>query len=89
MCCIVALMGLIGPRAAFLFAWIFTDEVNQSIDSFWVKLLGLVFLPWTALFWAIAWAPIQEVSGFGWVLVFFGVALDIGSYTSGAYSRRD
>mgnify|MGYP003504255300 CR=1 FL=1 len=32
MCCIVALMGLVGPRVAFLFAWIFTDEVNQSID---------------------------------------------------------
>ena len=30
MCCIVALMGLIGPRVAFLFAWIFTDEVDQA-----------------------------------------------------------
>lgn len=89
MCCIIALMGLVGPRVAFLFAWIFTNEVDQSIDSFWVKLLGLVFLPWTALFWAIAWAPIQEVSGFGWFLVLFGVALDFGSYTSGDYSRRN
>ncbi len=89
MCCVVALMGLIGPRVAFLFAWAFTDEVNQSIDSFWMKLLGLVFLPWTALFWAIAWAPLQQVSGFGWFLVFLGLAFDITSYTSGAYSRRD
>ena len=89
MCCIFALAGLIGPRVAFLALWVFSDEVNQSIDSFWVKLLGLVFLPWTALFWAIAWAPIQEVSGFGWFLVFFGVVLDISAYTSGAYSRRD
>ena len=87
MCCIVALMMLIGPRVAFVFAWLFTDEVDQSIPSFWVKLLGLIFLPWTALFWAIAWAPVQEVSGFGWILVFFGVVLDIGSYTSGAYNR--
>jgi len=89
MCCIVALMALIGPRVAFLFAWIFTNEVDQSIDSFWMKLLGLVFLPWTALFWAIAWAPVQEVSGFGWFLVLLGVAFDIASYGSGAYSRRD
>jgi hypothetical protein len=72
---------------AFLFAWIFTDEVNQSIESFWVKLLGLIFLPWTALFWAIAWAPVHHVSGFGWILVFFGLVLDIGSYTSGVYDR--
>lgn len=89
MCCIVALMGLVGPRVAFLFAWIFTDEVDQSIDSFWLKLLGLIFLPWTALFWAIAWAPIQGVSGFGVFLVLMGLVLDIASYTSGAYSRRD
>ncbi|HUW17013.1 MAG TPA: hypothetical protein VMW94_08035 [Actinomycetes bacterium] len=88
MCCIVALMALIGPRAAFLFAWIFTNEVDQSIDSFWMKLLGLVFLPWTALFWVIAWAPLGGVSGFGVVLVAFGFALDIASYTSGVYSRR-
>jgi hypothetical protein len=54
-----------------------------------MKLLGLVFLPWTALFWAIAWAPVQEVTGFGWFLVFLGVAFDIASYGSGAYSRRD
>jgi hypothetical protein len=80
-------MAIIGPRVAFVFAWIFTDEVNQSIDSFWMKLLGLIFLPWTALMWVIAWAPVQEVSGFGWVLVFFGLLLDIGSYTSGAYDR--
>ncbi len=89
MCCIVALMGLIGPRVAFLFAWIFTNEVDQAFDSFWMKLLGLIFLPWTALFWAIAYAPVQEVSGFGIFLVLLGLVMDIASYTSGVYSRRD
>jgi hypothetical protein len=88
MCCIVALMGLIGPRVAFLYAWLFTNEVDQSIDSFWMKLLGLVFLPWTALFWAIAYAPVGGVSGFGIFLVLIGFMFDIASYTSGAYSRR-
>ena len=87
MCCIVALMALIGPRVAFLFAWIFTDQVNQSIESFWVKLLGMIFLPWTALMWVIAWAPVQHVSGFGWFLVFMGLVFDIASYTTGVYDR--
>lgn len=89
MCCIVALMSLIGPRAAFLFAWLFTDEVTQAIDSFWMKLLGLVFLPWTALFWAIAWAPLQGVTGFGVFLVLMGFVFDVASYASGVYSRRN
>lgn len=88
MCCVVALMGLVGPRIAFLYAWLFTNEVDQSIESFWMKLLGLVFLPWTALFWAIAWAPVGGVSGFGIFLVLMGVVFDIASYGSGAYSRR-
>lgn len=88
MCCIVALMGLIGPRIAFLYAWLFTNEVDPAIPSFWMKLLGVIFLPWTALFYAIAWAPVHGVSGFGVIFVLFGFVLDLGSYTSGAYSRR-
>jgi len=88
MCCVVALMGLVGPRVAFAFAWLFTNEVDEAIDSFWMKLLGLVFLPWTALFWAIAYAPVGGVSGFGVFLVLIGFVFDIASYGSGAYSRR-
>lgn len=88
MCCIVALMSLIGPRVAFLYAWFFTDEVDPAIPSFWMKLLGVVFLPWTALFWAIAWTPVQGVSGFGVFFVLMGIVFDIASYGSGAYSRR-
>lgn len=87
MCCIVALMALIGPRIAFIFAWIFTDQVNQAFDNWWVPLGGLILLPWTALFFAIAYAPIQHVSGIGWLFVLLGVLLDIGTYTSGGRAR--
>lgn len=82
-------MVLIGPRIAFLFAWLFdADHVDGAIPSFWVKLLGLIFLPWTALFWVIAWSPVFGVSGFGWLIVALGLVIDISSYASGAYSRR-
>jgi hypothetical protein len=89
MCCVFALMALIGPRVAFIFAWIFdASRVDLAIPGFWVKLLGLVFLPWTVLFWVIAYAPVFGVSGFGWLVVGFGVFLDVVSYTSGRYSQR-
>ena len=52
-----------------------------------VPLLGLIFLPWTTLLYTLAYAPVGGVSGIGWVVVAFGVAADIGSYTSGAYQR--
>jgi len=88
MCCVVALMGLVGPRVAFLFAWIFTRQVDQAYDDFWVPVLGVIFLPWTALFYAIAFAPGPGVEGFGVFLVLLGFLLDVASYTGGRYSRR-
>jgi hypothetical protein len=88
MCCIVALMGLLGPRIAFLYAWIFTKQVDQAYDGFFVPLLGVIVLPWTALFYAIAYAPVVGVEGFGVFLVIMGVVFDIASYAAGPYSRR-
>jgi hypothetical protein len=88
-CCLFALLALIGPRVAFLFGWLVdTSHWDGAIPSFWVKLLGLVFLPWTALFWVLAWSPTHGVSGFGWFVVVMGFVIDVSSYTSGAYSRR-
>ena len=88
MCCILALGGLIGPRIALIFAWIFTDEVDQAFSSFWLPFLGLIFFPWTTLMFAIAYAPIIGVTGFwGFCLVALGVLLDIGSYSASAYQR--
>jgi hypothetical protein len=87
MCCIVALMGLIGPRIAFLYAWIFTNEVHQAYGNFFVPLLGVILLPWTALFFAIAYAPIVGVEGFGFIFVAFGVLLDLATYAGGPRAR--
>lgn len=87
MCCIVSLMGLIGPRVAFVFAWIFTRQVNQAFDGFLVPLLGLIFLPWTSLLWAIAYAPGTQVKGIGVVIVVLGALLDVSSYVGGRRSR--
>ena len=88
MCCILAIGGLIGPRIALLFAWIFTNEVDQAFDSFWLPFLGLIFFPWTTLFFAIAYAPIVGVTGFwGYAFVALGVLMDIGSYSASAYQR--
>jgi hypothetical protein len=43
-------------------------------------LLGLVFLPYTTLFYVLAYAPITEVSGIGWFFVAFGFLLDLASW---------
>ena len=64
MCCFVLILGLLGPRLAFLWAWIFTPRVDEAFGgSFWWPLLGVLLLPWTALAYVAAWATGQGVTG--------------------------
>ena len=87
MCCTLLLAAGIGPRIALLFVWIFGDRVELAFDSWVWPLLGLLFLPWTTLAYVFAWGPVEGVSGWGWVLVALGIALDIATYSSRAVRR--
>jgi len=63
--------------------------MDVAFGSFWVPLLGFFFLPWTTLAWAVAYAPVRGVTGFGWFLVIFAFVVDVTTYTGGARARRD
>jgi len=85
--CFFGCLGLFAPRLVLLFLWIFTDLVTRAFSgSFIVPLVGILFLPFTTLFYVLAWAPTTHVSGIGWAFVIFGLLLDLGSYSS---SYRD
>ncbi len=86
MCCLLLFAWGLGPRIALAVWWIFGSKVDAAFSTWVWPLLGLIFLPWTTLFYVIAWGPLDGVSGAGWVLVALGVALDIASY--GARSAR-
>jgi hypothetical protein len=88
MCCLAGIAGLIGPRIALAVWWILGDKV-QAVFSSWIwPLLGLIFLPWTTLFYVIAWSAIGGVNGAWWIFVALGVALDLGSYSARAAKSR-
>jgi hypothetical protein len=86
--CIVALLALISPRLAFALVWLFSDRVDIAYDGFFVPFLGLVFLPWTALVYTFAYAPVRGVSGLGWVFVTLALIADLASYGAGESGRR-
>lgn len=89
MCCFVLVLGFLGPRFAFLWVWLATARVELAFSgSFWLPLVGMLFLPWTALAYVLAYAPTQGVSPLGWVIVIFGLALDIATYASRAAQQR-
>lgn len=72
---------------------LFDNRLSIAFESFLIGFLGFLFLPWTALTYAIAFAPgdafiPRGVSGFGWFIVGFAFVVDIMSYTSGDRARR-
>lgn len=84
--CLIVLIGAFAPRLALFLLWIFSNQLSRAFDSFWLGFAGFVFLPFTTLFYALAYAPISGVSGFGWILVAFGVLLDLSNwFGSGRY----
>ena len=89
MCCLALSMAFIGPRFAFLLVWLFdTSRVNAAFSTVIWPLLGVIFAPWTTLMYVIVWGPLNGVSGFGWVIVAFGVLLDLATYSSRMASNR-
>jgi len=88
--CLIVLIGAFAPRLALFLMWILTDQLSRAFESFWLGLAGFVFLPFTTLFYALAYAPIAGVSGFGWILVAFGVLLDLSNwFGSGRYGPEE
>jgi hypothetical protein len=80
---------LIGPRAAILIWWLVDmQRWEAAFNSFWVALLGFIFLPWTTLMYVLV-APTGDVVGFDWVWLALALVLDIAMYTGGAYGNRN
>jgi hypothetical protein len=86
--CLIALIGVALPRFALFLMWLFTERLTVAFDSFILGFLGFLFLPYTTLFYALAYAPIGGVSGFGWFLVAFGFIVDITAHTNGGRAAR-
>ena len=88
MCCLALLMVFLGPRVALLGWWIFGDKVDVAFDTWVWPLLGLMLLPWTTLFYVIAWSAPGGVEGAEWLIPALGLALDIMTYSARSAQSR-
>jgi hypothetical protein len=86
--CLVAIAAMLSPRLAVFLLWLFTDRMDAAFNSGWIALLGWLFLPWTTLAWAIAYAPRSGVSGFGWFIVTLAFLADLMTHVGAAQARR-
>jgi len=88
-CCAGAAVLAGAPRLAIVILLIFTDRLTVAFESFWFGLLGFLLLPFTTVFFALAYSEADGgVTGIGWAFVILGLLLDLASYGSGGYGRQ-
>jgi hypothetical protein len=86
--CLLVLLAAFAPRVTLFFVWIFSDLVDRAFSGFVIPLLGLIVLPYTTLFYVLAWSPVGGVSGWGWLVVALGFFCDLGHLAAGAMKGR-
>lgn len=86
--CLIALLAAFAPRVTLVILWIFTDLVDRAYSGFLIPLLGLLVLPYTTLFYVLAYAPVAGVDGWGWFFVGIGFLFDVGNWAAGGRSGR-
>jgi hypothetical protein len=68
--------------------WLFSDLVTRAFPNFLFPLLGTIFLPFTTIFYVLAYQPVWGIDGFGWFFVILGFIIDISSYGGGWWGNR-
>ena len=89
--CLIVMLAAVSPRLVILLLWGFTERMTMAFNSGWFAVFGFLFLPYTTVMWALAYAPVRGVSGIGYAVVAFGFLCDIASHAGGgreAYTRR-
>lgn len=80
--CLIGCLALVFPRLALLFVWLFGgDYLSRAFESWFLPLLGWVFLPLTTLALAFGMNALGEpgkMEPFGWLLVALALAGDLG-----------
>jgi hypothetical protein len=87
--CLFAILAGVFPRIAFLVYWIARPAaVDAAFSTFIWPLLGLIFLPFTTLMYAILWT-VGGISGWDWLWIGIAVVLDLSHYGYSAYGNRE
>ena len=88
MCCLLAVLMLVGPRAGILVWWIM-DSARWMLafnDSWLWPLLGFIFLPWTTLAYVLVFPG--GIQLFDWVILGIGILLDLSSWFGGYRNKE-
>ena len=87
MCCLVAVILLLGPRLGILLWWLFDmPRWERAFSTFIWPLLGAIFLPWTTVAYVFVFP--NGVTGLDWLWLALALLVDLGAYTGGGRESR-
>jgi hypothetical protein len=87
--CLFALMAGIFPRLALFILWVARPaRIDAAFDTFLVPLLGIIFLPFATLMYALLYTPGRGLIGWDWFWVIVAAILDIGHWAASATQRN-
>jgi hypothetical protein len=88
MCCVIAALFALGPRAAILLWWLVQPlRWDQAFDTFLWPALGILLAPWTTLMWVLVFPA--GIDGFDYLWLGLAVAFDLFTWFGGGYTNRD
>ena len=89
--CLFALLAGFAPRIADIVLWIARPTMfTAAFGGGWLlPLLGIIFLPFTTLMYALLWTPGIGLTGWDWMWVIVAVFCDLMHYSSHAYYNRN
>jgi hypothetical protein len=87
--CLFALFAGFFPRVALVIVWIATDLVDRAFSTWVIPLLGLIFLPFTTLIYALVWIPGVHLGNGRWIWVAIAFAAELAGYAGTARTNRE
>ncbi len=87
MCCVIAFLLLLGPRAGIIVWWLLDPaRWGAAFETIVWPVIGFVFVPWTTLMYVLV-LP-NGIDGLDWLWLGLAFLIDLMSWSGGAYGNR-
>ncbi|MCS6882201.1 MAG: hypothetical protein RMK84_00550 [Oscillochloridaceae bacterium] len=88
--CLFAIFAGMFPRLGVLFIWLARPVLFSAAfgGSWFLPLLGILFLPFTTLMYVLVWGP-GGLDFWGWFWVILAFLIDMGAIGGSGYANRD
>jgi hypothetical protein len=79
------------PRLGSILLWLARPNLfTQAFGGSWfIPVLGIIFLPFTTLMYVILWRSPMGITGFDWFWLVLAVVLDLMHWSSTTYYNRN